>query len=190
MRRMKVSYCRNRTILLDRQRPRRCSSSCSATPARPCSSYPRRSASRPRRAGSASRRWKPAGVIRGYTALVDREKVGPPAVLAEVNLTRHSETSAALRGGSRGRPQIASCDATTGPADYLLTVLAPDIKHYEPFCTSVFQAARRHACAVEHRAARGEVGGALPIREPAAHPGGAPAKSRTRAAAAAASSTR
>ena len=30
-------------------------------------------------------------------------------------------------------PQIVRCVSATGPSDYILTVLVPDIKHYEQF---------------------------------------------------------
>jgi Lrp/AsnC family transcriptional regulator, leucine-responsive regulatory protein len=75
------------------------------------------------------------GVIRGYTALVDREKVGLSlCVLAEVNLTRHNEDD--VRRFERevaACPQIVSCYSTTGQADYVIKVLVPDIKAYETF---------------------------------------------------------
>jgi DNA-binding Lrp family transcriptional regulator len=76
-----------------------------------------------------------SGIIRGYTALVDREKVGLTlAVLAELNLTRHNEDD--VRRFERAVadcPQIVSCYATTGQADYVIKVLVPDIKSYESF---------------------------------------------------------
>lgn len=76
-----------------------------------------------------------SGVIRRYTALVDREKVGLSlCVLAELNLTRHSEED--VRQFERAVadcPQIVSCYATTGQADYVIKVLVPDIKQYEAF---------------------------------------------------------
>lgn len=76
-----------------------------------------------------------SGVIRRYTALVDREKVGLAlCVLAELNLTRHSEED--VREFERAVadcPQIVSCYATTGQADYVIKVLVPDIKQYEAF---------------------------------------------------------
>jgi Lrp/AsnC family transcriptional regulator, leucine-responsive regulatory protein len=75
------------------------------------------------------------GIIRGYTALVDREKLGLSlCVLAEVNLTRHSEDDVRrFEQAVADSPQIVSCYATTGQADYVLKVLAPDIKSYEAF---------------------------------------------------------
>lgn len=79
------------------------------------------------------------GVIRGYTALVDREKIGLAlCVLAEINLTRHSEDD--VRRFERevaSCPQIASCYSTTGQADYVIKVLVPDIKAYEGFLHEV-----------------------------------------------------
>lgn len=76
-----------------------------------------------------------AGVIRGYTALIDREKVGLSlCVLAEVNLTRHNENEVRrFEAAVLAHPQIVSCYATTGQADYVIKVLAPDIKTYERF---------------------------------------------------------
>lgn len=76
-----------------------------------------------------------AGVIRGYTALVDRERLGLQlAVVVELNLREHSETL--LRSFERAvaaSPQIVRCVSTTGPADYILDVLIADIKAYEQF---------------------------------------------------------
>lgn len=76
-----------------------------------------------------------SGVIRGYTALVDREKVGLGlCVLAEVNLTRHNEDDVRrFENAVAAEPQIVSCYATTGQADYVIKVLVPDIKRYESF---------------------------------------------------------
>lgn len=76
-----------------------------------------------------------AGIIRGYTALVDREKVGLAlCVLAEVNLTRHNEDDVRrFEEAVAATPQIVSCYATTGQSDYVLKVLVPDIKSYEGF---------------------------------------------------------
>jgi len=90
---------------------------------------------------SATPAWKrvkemeSAGIIRGYTALVDREKVGLSlCVLAEVNLTRHHEDDVRrFEETVATTPQIVSCYATTGQADYVLKVLVPDIKGYEAF---------------------------------------------------------
>src|SRR5688572_24627425 len=52
-----------------------------------------------------------SGVIRGYTALIDREQVGLAlCVIAEVNLTRHSEDVVVqFEEEVAGCPQIVSC---------------------------------------------------------------------------------
>lgn len=74
-------------------------------------------------------------VILGYTVLVDREKVGLNlAAVAEVNLDRHNEDLVQrFEKAVMESPQIVRCLSATGPADYILTVLVPDIKHYEQF---------------------------------------------------------
>lgn len=76
-----------------------------------------------------------AGIIRGYTALVDREKVGLAlCVIAELNLTRHNEGDVRrFEQAVADCPQIVSCYSTTGQADYVIKVLVPDIKSYETF---------------------------------------------------------
>jgi Lrp/AsnC family transcriptional regulator, leucine-responsive regulatory protein len=76
-----------------------------------------------------------AGVIRGYTAVVDREKVGLGlCVIAEVNLTRHTEDEVTrFELAIADVPQVVGCYSTTGQADYVIKVLAPDIKTDERF---------------------------------------------------------
>lgn len=76
-----------------------------------------------------------SGVIRGYTAIIDREKVGlHVAAVAEVNLDRHSESQVQrFEQAVAASPQIIRCVSATGPADYILTVLVTDMKHYERF---------------------------------------------------------
>lgn len=76
-----------------------------------------------------------AGVIQGYTALVDRGKVGLGLrVVVEANLQQHSEDLVRrFEQAVAASPQIVHCVSTTGQADYLLTVLAADIAAYERF---------------------------------------------------------
>lgn len=76
-----------------------------------------------------------AGIITGYTALVDREKVGLAlCVIAEVNLTRHNEDDVRrFEQAVADCPQIVGCYSTTGQADYVIKVLVRDIKAYEQF---------------------------------------------------------
>jgi DNA-binding Lrp family transcriptional regulator len=76
-----------------------------------------------------------AGVIQGYTALVDRGKVGLGLrVVVEANLQQHSEDLVRrFEKAVAASPQIVHCVSTTGQSDYLLTVLAADIAAYERF---------------------------------------------------------
>ncbi|MBU6439337.1 MAG: Lrp/AsnC family transcriptional regulator [Betaproteobacteria bacterium] len=76
-----------------------------------------------------------SGVVRGYTALVDRAKVGLNLlVVAEINLSRHSESIVEdFERSVLAVPQIVRCLSTTGQADYLLTIAQPDIESYERF---------------------------------------------------------
>lgn len=106
------------------------------------------------------------GVIRGYTVVVDREKVGLNlAAVTEVNLDRHHESKVRdFERAVQASPQIVRCVSATGPADYILTVLVPDIKHYEKFLhTTLFeQAGVTHVrSAVVLREVK--AGGALPV---------------------------
>src|SRR6478752_2335590 len=85
-----------------------------------------------------------SGVIRGYTVVVDREKVGLNlAAVTEVNLDRHHESKVRdFEKAVEASPEIVRCVSATGPADYILTVLVPDIKHYEKFLhTTLFEQA-------------------------------------------------
>jgi len=76
-----------------------------------------------------------AGVIRGYTALIDREQVGLHLrVVVEVNMSEHSEDLVRkFERAIAASPQIVHCVSTTGPADYIMTVLIDDIQAYERF---------------------------------------------------------
>ncbi|WP_213957899.1 Lrp/AsnC family transcriptional regulator [Variovorax sp. dw_954] len=107
-----------------------------------------------------------SGVIRGYTVVVDREKVGLNlAAVTEVNLDRHHESNVRdFEKAVAASPQIVRCVAATGPADYILTVLVPDIKHYEKFlhATLFEQAGVTHVrSAIVLREVKNE--GSLPI---------------------------
>jgi len=76
-----------------------------------------------------------SGVIQRYTALLDREKLGlHVCALAHIHLTRHTE------GGVEQFereiitcPEVTECYSTTGEADYILKIVAPDIKSYDAF---------------------------------------------------------
>lgn len=76
-----------------------------------------------------------AGVITGYSALVDRERVGLGLmVVVETNLSQHSEALVQqFERAVAATPQIVRCLSTTGQADYIMTVLVPGIAEYEQF---------------------------------------------------------
>ena len=75
------------------------------------------------------------GVIRRQVVLVDREKIGLSiCVLANVSLVRHSE--GAVEQFERlvaTQRQIIECHAITGEADYVIKVVAVDMKAYDLF---------------------------------------------------------
>jgi Lrp/AsnC family leucine-responsive transcriptional regulator len=76
-----------------------------------------------------------AGLITGYVALLDRRKAGL-GVLAyvEVRVDRHSDTAAdAFREAVLREPEVVGCYVMTGPYDYLLRVVAPDLDAYADF---------------------------------------------------------
>jgi Lrp/AsnC family leucine-responsive transcriptional regulator len=76
-----------------------------------------------------------AGVIRGYTARVDAERVGLGLrVVVEANLAQHSEDKVRqFEQAVLAVPQIVQCHSTTGESDYVMTVLVADIKRFEQF---------------------------------------------------------
>ncbi len=76
-----------------------------------------------------------AGVIRGYTALVDQAKVGlPVSVFISIKLERQREdTLATFERAVRDWPEVLECYLMTGPRDYLLRVVAKDLAGYERF---------------------------------------------------------
>ena len=76
-----------------------------------------------------------SGVIRRHVALVDREKLGLSlCVLAHVSLLRHGEGAVeAFEAMVRTSPEIVECHAVTGAADYVIKVVAPDMKAYDQF---------------------------------------------------------
>ena len=76
-----------------------------------------------------------SGVIRRHVALADREKLGLSiCVLAHVSLVRHSE--GAVEQFERmvaTSAEIIECQAITGEADYVIKVVAADMKGYDQF---------------------------------------------------------
>ncbi|MEE2693140.1 MAG: Lrp/AsnC family transcriptional regulator [Pseudomonadota bacterium] len=84
------------------------------------------------------RRWRAleeAGVIEGYRALLNRERLGL-AVCAFVHVSidrQYSEVVSGLYEKIKRRPEVLECYATTGDADFTLRVVARDIADYDRF---------------------------------------------------------
>ena len=76
-----------------------------------------------------------SGVIRGYRAELARSALGLGlCVFVQVTLARHEAgTVARFESAIRERPEVLECHATTGDADFLLKVIASDIRSYDRF---------------------------------------------------------
>ena len=77
------------------------------------------------------------GVIRGYAAQVDREALGL-GVMAFVSVDLRAEQFPRVREFEqtiRGFPQILECHTVSGDSDYLLKVVARDLKALSQFLT-------------------------------------------------------
>jgi len=77
------------------------------------------------------------GYIRGYTALLDRARVGRALhVVVMVSLTsQRQETLEAFEGAVRDLDDVLECHLVAGESDYLLTVAAADLDAYQRFFT-------------------------------------------------------
>ncbi len=76
-----------------------------------------------------------AGVIKGYSALIDQNAVGlPVSVFVSVSLEKQIESALELFEKTiKSRPEVMECYLMTGDADYLLRVVAKDLSAYERF---------------------------------------------------------
>ena len=72
-------------------------------------------------------------VIRGYRAVLDRRRVGLGlTVFVEIKVAGHTdETAARLQETFAAMPEVIACHIVSGPADFLLEVVVPDLEHYE-----------------------------------------------------------
>ena len=75
------------------------------------------------------------GIIRGYVALLDQDRVGLPVnVFVSVRLEAQTEDHlAAFEAGIKDLPEVMECYVMSGASDYLLRVVAPDLGAYEEF---------------------------------------------------------
>lgn len=76
-----------------------------------------------------------AGVIEGYVAVVNQNKLGlPVSVFASIKLERQREEELDRFGAAVARwPEVADCYLMTGPRDYLLRIIVSDLAAYERF---------------------------------------------------------
>jgi Lrp/AsnC family transcriptional regulator, leucine-responsive regulatory protein len=76
-----------------------------------------------------------AGVLKGYTALVDQKKYGlPMSVFMMVRLERQTvETIDEFERYIHQIDDIVECYLMAGPSDYLLRVVSADMASYERF---------------------------------------------------------
>ena len=73
-----------------------------------------------------------SGLIKGYTAIVDQEKVGLNiTAFAQITLdNHHPETVQRFDQGIQQWPEILECHATSGEYDYLLKIVTRDMNSY------------------------------------------------------------
>ena len=81
------------------------------------------------------RRLEHAGLVLGYAAHLDRERLGFGVVaFVNVSLEKQSEHPAqAFNQAVQDLPEILECHAVSGEADYLLRVVAADLKAFSDF---------------------------------------------------------
>lgn len=82
-----------------------------------------------------TRRLEAAGVIKGYTAILDQTLLGTPeTVIVEVTLDRHDETVLESVGRAMAEmPEVQEVYLTTGEYDYSIKVAVSGTRGYEEF---------------------------------------------------------
>lgn len=81
------------------------------------------------------KRLEEAGLITGYAALLDRERIGL-GVLAFVSVTLgggRAQDLERFRDVVSGMPEILECHVVTGEADFLLKVVATNLQTFSTF---------------------------------------------------------
>ena len=76
------------------------------------------------------RRMEEAGIIKGYRAIVDPEKMGYP-ITAAVRLSASRERQEDLLAFLKSRKEVLSCERVTGADSFLLTVIVTNVSHLE-----------------------------------------------------------
>ncbi len=80
-------------------------------------------------------RLREQGVFKDHPVILDREKVGlTTMVFAHVKLTSHGRSNlSAFAEAVRSYPEVMDCYVLLGQVDFLLRIVAADIKAYEQF---------------------------------------------------------
>jgi len=80
-------------------------------------------------------RLREEGVFKDHPVILDREKVGlTTMVFAHVKLTSHGRSNlSAFAEKVRSYPEVMDCYVLLGQVDFLLRIVAEDIKAYERF---------------------------------------------------------
>jgi Lrp/AsnC family leucine-responsive transcriptional regulator len=81
------------------------------------------------------RRLEEAGVIARYTAQLHSDRIGLGVLaITSISLERHGESPATSFAQAVSRlPQVLECFSVTGEADYVLRIVAPDLKAFSDF---------------------------------------------------------
>lgn len=81
------------------------------------------------------RRLEDSGIIKGYSAQIDRERIGLPVyAFVMVKIEKHSEeVISTFEAAIKVCEDIVECHLLTGSHDYLLQVTAESLRGYERF---------------------------------------------------------
>ena len=76
-----------------------------------------------------------AGVIKGYTAVIDQAQIGLPiSAFASIKLARqHEEDLDSFASAVSRWPEVVDCYLMTGQRDYLMRIVVRDLEAYERF---------------------------------------------------------
>lgn len=82
-----------------------------------------------------------AGIISGYSAMVDQKAVGlSVTAFVQIKLERHGdETVTAFERAIETMPNVMDCWLMTGEADYLLRIITTDLDRFEQFVRQSLQ---------------------------------------------------
>jgi DNA-binding Lrp family transcriptional regulator len=93
----------------------------------------------PSQCSSRRQRLEEEGLIRGYRALLDRDRLGFPLVnIISVTLATHNRDNARRFAELLARlPEVLEAHALTGEMDYFVKVVTPDLKSLADFVNDV-----------------------------------------------------